>query len=143
MSNNDYKKLDLDTSIVFRESRGKHRLGNSDCIPKFAKAIVFTALLSSTNIADANSSYNEEISTTSVSLTSFNKNFLVKSSFSSIVPNDENSSFSIDDEEYDEIEEVLSSAHPEGKVKEVKIRIIGHERGSISIPDFFVDFDYE
>ena len=85
MSNNDYNKLELDTSVVFRENNRRHGQGDSDVFQNFAKVFVVTALLSSSGIVDsANTSYyyNEEGSTVSVSLSTFNDNFLVKSSFS-------------------------------------------------------------
>lgn len=146
MNNNEFNKIEFDTSVVFRKNQVHHTKESSDAFQMMARAIVVTTLLSTAGIANANPTvYKEAQSTTSVSLSSFNDNFIVKSSFSSDNPIKENASAVIlDDEGYDEAEEILSYSHPEGKTSEVKMKITGYEKGGISLPDeFFEDFDYE
>ena len=150
MNNNDYFKTDLRTSVVFHESKKNHGLTHVDGLQKVARTLVLTALMSSVGVAGANSiCYVDERSTSSVSLSSFNENFIVKSSFSSVtaiedtfvnVVDDEE----YDDEEYDDVEAILYFAHSEGMARDAKMKIISRDKGYISLTDeLFEDFDYE
>lgn len=145
MNNNDYIKTDLRTSVVFHESKKNHRLTHVDGLQKVARTLVLTALMSSVGVAGANSiCYVDERSTSSVSLSSFNENFIVKSSFSSVTPIEDTFVNVVDDEEYDDIEAILYFAHSEGMARDAKMKIISRDKGYISLPDeLFEDFDYE
>jgi hypothetical protein len=145
MNNNDYIKTDLRTSVVFHESKKNHRLTHVDGLQKVARTLVLTALMSSVGVAGANSiCYVDERSTSSVSLSSFNENFIVKSSFSSVTPIEDTFVNVVDDEEYDDVEAILYFAHSEGMARDAKMKIISRDKGYISLPDeLFEDFDYE
>lgn len=145
MNNNDYIKTDLRTSVVFHESKKNHRLTHVDGFQKVARTLVLTALMSSVGVAGANSiCYVDERSTSSVSLSSFNENFIVKSSFSSVTPIEDTFVNVVDDEEYDDVEVILYFAHSEGMARDAKMKIISRDKGYISLPDeLFEDFDYE
>lgn len=145
MNNNDYFKTDLRTSVVFHESKKNHRLTHVDGLQKVARTLVLTALMSSVGVAGANSiCYVDERSTSSVSLSSFNENFIVKSSFSSVTPIEDTFVNVVDDEEYDDVEAILYFAHSEGMARDAKMKIISRDKGYISLPDeLFEDFDYE
>lgn len=145
MNNNDYIKTDLRTSVVFHESKKNHGLTHVDGLQKVARTLVLTALMSSVGVAGANSiCYVDERSTSSVSLSSFNENFIVKSSFSSVTPIEDTFVNVVDDEEYDDIEAILYFAHSEGMARDAKMKIISRDKGYISLPDeLFEDFDYE
>ena len=145
MNNNDYIKTDLRTSVVFHESKKNHRLTHVDGLQKVARTLVLTALMSSVGVAGANSiCYVYERSTSSVSLSSFNENFIVKSSFSSVTPIEDTFVNVVDDEEYDDVEAILYFAHSEGMARDAKMKIISRDKGYISLPDeLFEDFDYE
>ena len=145
MNNNDYIKTDLRTSVVFHESKKNHRLTHVDGLQKVARTLVLTALMSSVGVAGANSiCYVDERSTSSVSLSSFNENFIVKSSFSSVTPIEDTFVNVVDDEEYDDVEAILYFAHSEGRARDAKMKIISRDKGYISLPDeLFEDFDYE
>lgn len=145
MNNNDYIKTDLRTSVVFHESKKNHRLTHVDGLQKVARTLVLTALMSSVGVAGANSiCYVDERSTSSVSLSSFNENFIVKSSFSSVTAIEDTFVNVVDDEEYDDVEAILYFAHSEGMARDAKMKIISRDKGYISLPDeLFEDFDYE
>ncbi|WP_315206407.1 hypothetical protein [Alloprevotella tannerae] len=145
MNNNDYIKTDLRTSVVFHESKKNHGLTHVDGLQKVARTLVLTALMSSVGVAGANSiCYVDERSTSSVSLSSFNENFIVKSSFSSVTPIEDTFVNVVDDEEYDDVEAILYFAHSEGMARDAKMKIISRDKGYISLPDeLFEDFDYE
>ena len=136
MNNNDYIKTDLRTSVVFHESKKNHRLTHVDGLQKVARTLVLTALMSSVGVAGANSiCYVDERSTSSVSLSSFNENFIVKSSFSSVTPIEDTFVNVVDDEEYDDVEAILYFAHSEGMARDAKMKIISRDKGYISLPD--------
>ena len=145
MNNNDYIKTDLRTSVVCHESKKNHGLTHVDGLQKVARTLVLTALMSSVGVAGANSiCYVDERSTSSVSLSSFNENFIVKSSFSSVTPIEDTFVNVVDDEEYDDVEAILYFAHSEGMARDAKMKIISRDKGYISLPDeLFEDFDYE
>ncbi len=145
MNNNDYIKTDLRTSVVFHESKKNHGLTHVDGLQKVARTLALTALMSSVGVAGANSiCYVDERSTSSVSLSSFNENFIVKSSFSSVTPIEDTFVNVVDDEEYDDVEAILYFAHSEGMARDAKMKIISRDKGYISLPDeLFEDFDYE
>lgn len=145
MNNNDYIKTDLRTSVVFHESKKNYGLTHVDGLQKVARTLVLTALMSSVGVAGANSiCYVDERSTSSVSLSSFNENFIVKSSFSSVTPIEDTFVNVVDDEEYDDVEAILYFAHSEGMARDAKMKIISRDKGYISLPDeLFEDFDYE
>ena len=145
MNNNDYIKTDLRTSVVFHESKKNHGLTHVDGLQKVARTLVLTALMSSVGVAGANSiCYVDERSTSSVSLSSFNENFIDKSSFSSVTPIEDTFVNVVDDEEYDDVEAILYFAHSEGMARDAKMKIISRDKGYISLPDeLFEDFDYE
>lgn len=145
MNNNDYIKTDLRTSVVFHESKKNHGLTHVDGLQKVARTLVLTALMSSVGVAGANSiCYVDERSTSSVSLSSFNENFIVKSSFSSVTPIEDTFVNVVDDEEYDDVEAILYFAHSEGMARDAKMKIISRDKGYISLTDeLFEDFDYE
>ena len=145
MNNNDYFKTDLRTSVVFHESKKNHGLTHVDGLQKVVRTLVLTALMSSVGVAGANSiCYVDERSTSSVSLSSFNENFIVKSSFSSVTPIEDTFVNVVDDEEYDDVEAILYFAHSEGMARDAKMKIISRDKGYISLPDeLFEDFDYE
>ena len=145
MNNNDYIKTDLRTSVVFHESKKNHGLTHVDGLQKVVRTLVLTALMSSVGVAGANSiCYVDERSTSSVSLSSFNENFIVKSSFSSVTPIEDTFVNVVDDEEYDDVEAILYFAHSEGMARDAKMKIISRDKGYISLPDeLFEDFDYE
>ena len=145
MNNNDYFKTDLRTSVVFHESKKNQGLTHVDGLQKVARTLVLTALMSSVGVAGANSiCYVDERSTSSVSLSSFNENFIVKSSFSSVTPIEDTFVNVVDDEEYDDVEAILYFAHSEGMARDAKMKIISRDKGYISLTDeLFEDFDYE
>ena len=145
MNNNDYIKTDLRTSVVFHESKKNHGLTHVDGLQKVVRTLVLTALMSSVGVAGANSiCYVDERSTSSVSLSSFNENFIVKSSFSSVTPIEDTFVNVVDDEEYDDVEAILYFAHSEGMARDAKMKIISRDKGYISLTDeLFEDFDYE
>ncbi|ERJ78852.1 hypothetical protein J5A56_03110 [Prevotella melaninogenica] len=145
MNNNDYFKTDLRTSVVFHESKKNHGLTHVDGLQKVVRTLVLTALMSSVGVAGANSiCYVDERSTSSVSLSSFNENFIVKSSFSSVTPIEDTFVNVVDDEEYDDVEAILYFAHSEGMARDAKMKIISRDKGYISLTDeLFEDFDYE
>ena len=145
MNNDDYFKTDLRTSVVFHESKKNHGLTHVDGLQKVVRTLVLTALMSSVGVAGANSiCYVDERSTSSVSLSSFNENFIVKSSFSSVTPIEDTFVNVVDDEEYDDVEAILYFAHSEGMARDAKMKIISRDKGYISLTDeLFEDFDYE
>ena len=145
MNKNDYFKTDLRTSVVFHESKKNHGLTHVDGLQKVVRTLVLTALMSSVGVAGANSiCYVDERSTSSVSLSSFNENFIVKSSFSSVTPIEDTFVNVVDDEEYDDVEAILYFAHSEGMAIDAKMKIISRDKGYISLTDeLFEDFDYE
>jgi hypothetical protein len=50
--------------------------------------------------------------------------------------------YDFDEDYYDEIYKILAYAHPEGAVKEAKMKITKHETGSINVPeDSYTDLE--